>query len=437
MAFFICLVLKLVGAWFLITGIAGLLLRMPKYRRAEPGTRFAYLIPARNEEAVIHRPVASLLAQDYPRELFEVFVLPNNCTDRTAAAASAAGAEIITIRGPVRYKGDVLGQALRDPRLDGFDAICVFDADNVAAPDYLARMNDAFSAGACVAKGRLRVLNARDSAVAGCYALYFGIFDWFFNRSRAALSMSAKLVGTGFAVSLSFLNKAGGWNTGTLAEDAEFSALCAELGEKVWWVPEAVSFDEAPLSFGESLKQRKRWCSGIMEVARLRALALFSAAASGSLTLAGMSRRGAVTKDWRRAVRAFDGAMFLCSPFAQALSPIPPMAALIGIVQSGTAAAAAACAVYLIGLWVCMTFFGGLVALLSGYRDARMLKSVLLFPLFMASWVPLQIVSLFRRTEKWEVLRHGAGSYEAGHYCAGSRRPAPKAQCSIINCKKM
>ena len=36
------------------------------------------------------------------------------------------------------------------------------------------------------------------------------------------------------------------------------------------------------------------------------------------------------------------------------------------------------------------------------------MKSLLFFPVFMASWIPLQILALVRRTEKWEVIRHGA-----------------------------
>lgn len=435
MVYLLCVLLKIFGAWFLVTGIIGLLRRPARFRRTEPRTRFACLIPARNEETVIARSVESLLAQDYPRDMFEVFALPNNCTDRTGDAAASAGARIIDIAGSVRCKGEVLRQAITDRRVRAFDAVCVFDADNLVAPDYLARMNDAFCAGARVAKGGLRSLNAYDSGVSGCYALYFGIFDWFFNRSRAALSMSAKLVGTGFAVSLDFLNKAGGWNTDTFAEDAEFSSVCAELGERVWWVPEAVSYDEAPISFRESLRQRKRWCSGIMDVARLRTASLFSAAFGlarrrSQAVHAPDKRENPVFAEARRSpavpetrriaalkkLRAFDGAMFLCSPYAQAASPLSFVLATV------CAKTIAMPLIYLAVSWIGMTGFGALLAVLSGYRDIRVIKSVLIFPLFMASWVPLQLISLFRRTEKWEEIRHGVShSSTAGHSASDAR----------------
>ena len=439
MAFFVCLVSRLFGLWFLITGLL-MIFRKPKgYEQKEPRTGFACLIPARDEEQVIGRSVGSLLAQDYPRGLFEVFVIPNNCSDGTEAAALAAGAKVLNVAGPVSCKGDVLKQAVRSDEVRGFDAVMVFDADNYVSRDYLSRMNDAFCAGARVAKGRLRALNTRNSWVAGCYALYFGIFDWFFNRSRAALSMSAKLVGTGFAVSLGFLEEAGGWNTGTIAEDAEFSAICAERGEKVWWVPEAVSYDEAPHSFKESLRQRRRWVSGIMDVSERKAAGLF--AASGRFLAPPAKRRekdvkaGNCRPDQRirregrlRAARAFDSAMFLCSPFMQAVSPILSLPAALqgakvivgkmGLLAYIAEAASmpsegetyallgAALAFAVIG-WLGITAFGVLVAALSGYRPSVIAGGVVMFPLFMASWFPLIVISLFFRTRKWKQIRHG------------------------------
>ena len=440
MVFFLCLALKIVGAWFLITGTVGLLRRRPLFRRSAPRTRFACLIPARNEEAVIGRSVAALLSQDYPRDLFDVFVIPNNCTDRTEAVARAAGARIIPIKGPVTRKGDVLNEVLGPAGIQrlsgeagkteevapsGFDAVCVFDADNIAAPDYLSRMNDAFCAGARVAKGRLKTLNPYATCVSGCYALYFGIFDWFFNRSRAAIGLSAKLVGTGFAVSLDYLATLGGWNTRTIAEDAEFSAVCAETGERVYWVPEAVSYDEAPLTFRDSLRQRRRWCSGIMDVSRIKAAALFRTAAR---FLSGQPR---VPKKLS-GIRAFDGAMFLCSPYFQAASPLPLILTVLTVTFGNEATGAAASApsawmdhigmpfpgtvailiLYMSAAWLGTTAFGTLLAMLSGHRDRKIIKSILFFPVFMASWIPLQILALVRRTEKWEVIRHGMSRVE-------------------------
>ena len=47
-----------------------------------------------------------------------------------------------------------------------------------------------------------------------------------------------------------------------------------------------------------------------------------------------------------------------------------------------------------------------LLAILGGYRDRRILRTVLGFPLFMAAWLPLQLVSLFSRTRSWQPIAH-------------------------------
>ena len=390
----LALLLRAFSLWFLLTALPFWRRPAPWPRRAS-ATRFACLIPARNEETVVGALVGSLRAQNYPAALFDVFVIPNNCTDGTEAAARAAGARILRCVGPVRCKGDALHEAAARLLPRGYDAFCVFDADNVADPDFLARMNDAILAGARVAKARLLVKNPRDSWVAGCYALYFALGDAFFDRPRANLGLSAKLVGTGFAVHRSVLERLGGWNTASLAEDAEFAAQCAALGERVRWVPDAVSYDEAPVSFRVSLTQRRRWCSGIMAAAGIMLPRLLRPAP-------GADR-----------LRAADAVFFLCAPFAQAISVVPPLLLALGAAARGSLREPAAGAAVLLAL-------GAVGALLAACGLARLAPrrggalSVLLFPLFMASFLPLQVLSLLCPARQWTAIRHGCPSTRTG-----------------------
>lgn len=265
--FVLSLSLKIFTLYFAAVAVFALR-RRKRFPRSAPQTRFAVVVAARNEEAVIGNLVCSVLSQEYPEALRDVYVVPNNCTDFTEAAAAAAGAEIIHCLGPVSSKGDALHQAFAQLLPKGYDAFLVFDADNVLAPDYLSRMNDAFASGAQVCKSRTRAQNPTASGVAGCYGLYNVIFDLIWNRARAACGLSAKLVGTGFGFRREVLEHLGGWNTSTIAEDAEFAAQCAGAGYRVCWVPDALNYDEEPNSFRLSLRQRKRWCSGVMQVAK-------------------------------------------------------------------------------------------------------------------------------------------------------------------------
>ena len=139
------LLLKAASLWFL--AVALFALRKPKrYAVCAPRTRFACLVAARNEEAVIGALVESLKKQDYPDALYDIFVIPNNCTDDTESEALCAGAKIFRCFEPVRCKGDALHEAVAWLLPQRYDAFCVFDADNVADEQFLARMNDAFCA---------------------------------------------------------------------------------------------------------------------------------------------------------------------------------------------------------------------------------------------------------------------------------------------------
>ncbi|MFQ8766650.1 MAG: glycosyltransferase family 2 protein [Oscillospiraceae bacterium] len=162
-------------------------------------------------------------------------------------------------------------------------------------------MNDAFCARREGRKGAMRVKNPEDSPFApatGCISC----FDFFFSRARMNCGLSSKLVGTGFAVHRSVLEKSNGWNSVTIAEDAEFAAYLAETGTRVWFVPEAVTYDEAPTSVLVSLRQRRRWSSGVMDVAQ---------AQLGSLACGVFDEGG---------LRALDMLAMLTQPFCQAAS---------------------------------------------------------------------------------------------------------------------
>ena len=99
-------------------------------------TRFKIVIPARDEEKGITETVQSCLAQDYPRDLFEVIVIADNCVDNTAALACRAGATVVERQDDLnRSKGyalrflfDLLEQG---GEMDRTDALVIVDSDTV------------------------------------------------------------------------------------------------------------------------------------------------------------------------------------------------------------------------------------------------------------------------------------------------------------------
>ena len=386
----ITLCLKISGIYFLC--IAAFAVFKPRgYQKMQPFHRFAVLIAARNEQNVIGQLVESLKAQNYPDELYDIYVIPNNCTDDTAGQAMRSGANVIYCPDYVKNKGSAIRYALS--RLTGrkHDAYCVFDADNIVHPDFLMSMNDAFCAGARVAKGRTVAHNAHDSWIAGCYGIYFGMFNCFYNRARAVCGLSAKLIGTGFAFRRDFIEETGGWNTVTMAEDAEFSAECALRGERIFWVPAAIAYDEEPNSFMESLIQRRRWCGGIVQVAKMKLPELLRSVRS------------------RGGQFAFDAVMFLTVPFVQVISFAGLLTSLCLSITSelpGTYTTLVGMVATIPATYLSVVLLALITTICDRTFSPAIVKSILAYPIFIMSFLPLQIIAMLRKPTVWAATAH-------------------------------
>lgn len=366
------------------TALMGIFCLLPKkqYPLAPKRTKFAVLIPARNEALVIDRLIRSLQNQNYPSQLFDILVIPNNCTDETAKVALNAGAQILHCTGPTSTKGEVLHQIFAQI-MGRYDAYCVFDADNVVDPNFLASMNDAIVAGAQVAKSRQCALNPYDNWVAGSYDLYFQSINLLHSRARANFPLSAKLVGTGFMVTDSLLQTMDGWNTATLTEDIEFAVQCALRGYKVYYVPGAITYDEEPLSFHVSMRQRRRWSAGVQSVANRY---------TGRL----LCKR----PSWLR----WDLASHINMIYVQLLAIIP---LLYGLFSMTTNQAIESLLLSIAGFSAGGIAMAVFLSVTAGRSLKRQWKTILLYPLFLASWYPLHIWALISKPKTWKPIVHG------------------------------
>jgi cellulose synthase/poly-beta-1,6-N-acetylglucosamine synthase-like glycosyltransferase len=227
---------------------------------------------ARNEERVVMMPVKSALAARYPGGFLDVIVLADNCTDATVATARAAGATVWEKTTPSAGKGDVLAWGIARVRAtSSYDAVAVFDADNMMSETWFDRVNDALLGGETVVTGRRQASNARANVIAGWYAVYWSIMNELSNRVRTNLSLSGKLTGTGFAFLLSALPPEG-WKTRTLVEDVEFSVQHNLRGHRVAYLPDALYSDEQPVTVRGMWRQLRRWATGGWQVVFLYSL---------------------------------------------------------------------------------------------------------------------------------------------------------------------
>lgn len=236
---------------------------------ASPRSKFAILVPAHNEATVIPHLIASLRAQTYPSALFTTFVVADNCTDETAAVARASGAVVFERCDPGHGgKGRALDWLLSRVWATGesFDAILVFDADNLVSPGFLQTMDGHLQRGDLVIQAYLGTKNPDDSWVTRAICIEYVYVNRFFQRARHTLGLGTALGGTGMCIAVPLLRQLG-WRCESLTEDLEFQIRAILAGARPTLSWEAVVYDEKPLSMGAALRQRQRWMQGFSSVA--------------------------------------------------------------------------------------------------------------------------------------------------------------------------
>ena len=67
-----------------------------------PEKTFAVVVAAHNEEAVIGQLIENLKRLDYPEELYDIYVIADNCTDSTPQIAGKAGAIVCERTHPTK-----------------------------------------------------------------------------------------------------------------------------------------------------------------------------------------------------------------------------------------------------------------------------------------------------------------------------------------------
>ena len=380
----------LVSVYFGFTCVAGLFLRRGKNPEAEPSRRIAAVIAARNEAGVIGPLVKSLMKQDYPRELYDIYVVPNNCTDDTEAVAAAAGAKILRVTGEIRSKGDVLKQAFAQLTAMGeYDAYCVFDADNLVDPGFFRAVNDARAAGYHVAQGYRDSKNPYDSWMSGSMTVFYWFMSGMYNESRARLGLSCALNGTGFMVSDEAVRTVG-WNTQTLTEDLEFTGLAAIHGYKIGWMPNAVAYDEQTSGLWASCVQRRRWTAGSVQCMKRYVGPLLKKRTPSSVDVAilflgnMMALVGLPPACWG----AWDVLRRMLAEPGQVAQILLP---LLGALAFS---------------WVGCSLMALVMFALHGKLNRRCVPAILLFPVFLFTWAPINLYAVLTPPPKWKVIAH-------------------------------
>jgi len=372
--------------YYVVTGLC-ILKSKREITKYDKKYKFAVIIPARNEERVIGNLLKSLEKQEYPKNLYDVFVVLNNCTDRTKDIALENNVNIIECKTNVKSKGEALKEAFKYLSKSEYDSFIIFDADNIVHPKFIHKMNDALEEGYDLAQGFRDSKNVSDTWISSCYSIHYMVHNIFLNKARMNIGKSSFINGTGFMISKKFLLKRG-FRAHTLTEDIELTVRCAINDEKIAFVEDAITYDEQPITFKQSWKQRKRWSIGTIQCFKIYTKRL----------LKKMIRRGSL--------ESIDVFIFLISPFIQILGMLSYIAHFVVMVMQGLHINYTN-KIFAIFLCYIMSIMLSIVSIkIKGKHIRPYLKGIFTVPIFILSWIPINIVACFSKRNKWEKIEH-------------------------------
>jgi cellulose synthase/poly-beta-1,6-N-acetylglucosamine synthase-like glycosyltransferase len=255
--------------YLLFLTVAGVA-RPPRAAKAETArTRFAVLVPAHNEEELLPSLLRSLQRNDYPREMFDVYVVADNCTDGTADVGRNLGAVVFERRDTSRLgKGYALQWLLRQIPVTGkrYDAFVFLDGDTEVTPNFLAALDARFQKGSQAVQSYYGVSNAFQTPVSSLRYIALVLKHKVRPSGRQALGLSTGIFGTGMAFTRHVM-EACSWDAFSLAEDIEYFMKLTDLGVRVDFAPEATVWSDMPTSLQGARSQNLRWEKGRVHMA--------------------------------------------------------------------------------------------------------------------------------------------------------------------------
>ena len=220
------------------------------------------IIPAKNEQDVIGRTIASCINQVH-RNL-EVLVVCHNCSDDTVAQARSTDKRVKVFDLVTEQAGKGIALNFGVDNASG-EYILVLDADGILAQDFIKNALPLFDAGYAAVQGKIMPSNREFNTITKLLSLEGDLFSVPFMAVRNFLDKRTPLGGTGVLIRKEILVKVGKFRN-ELIDDFELSFRLYRSKYRIAFAPLSVVFDEKPPNFGLLFNQRSRWVKGHIDL---------------------------------------------------------------------------------------------------------------------------------------------------------------------------
>lgn len=259
----------LAGYLVLLTVASRRAARKTELPPAKPTGRFLVIIPAHNEERLLGETLDNLAGLDYPKDLYSVHVIADNCSDRTASIAASKGAVVHERQnGLLLGKGYALQWLLEKIWQENIphDGLVFLDADSTVSTNFLKVMAARIGRGERVIQAYYAVRKPDQSWNGALRYAALAVLHYLRPQARMVLGGSAGLKGNGMTFAAGVM-KQYAWPA-SLTEDIELHMALVLSGERVTFAPDAVVQGEMPNTLRQMKSQHMRWEQGRLEMAR-------------------------------------------------------------------------------------------------------------------------------------------------------------------------
>jgi len=248
-----------------VLGALGLFCSRCPRRMPEPKTRFTILIPAHNEERNLGKTLQSLQTEiDYPKELVEIYVVADNCTDSTADVAKSYGVRVLERHDTDnRGKGFALKYSFpiifTETQCDGVlivDADCTLDKHALRSFDFRLQKNANIPL-----QLNYIVNNPDETAMSYLLGIANCLENEFFYVPKDFLRLFVTLRGTGMYLPRQVLERHP-WEAFSIVEDTDYTLQLLQGNVPIGFLGEARVLSAFPAERKTLSVQRKRWVGG-------------------------------------------------------------------------------------------------------------------------------------------------------------------------------
>lgn len=393
MASGIVILVYIISFYYLSISVLGLLVKNKKDKKIYKKNRFAIVIAAHNEEKVITNSLKSLNDLKYDKDFFDIFVVADNCTDKTAEYSLKENA-IVYKRFDKNRRGKGYALEWMFNKIfeieKKYDAIVVLDADNIVSQNFLTEMNIKLNNGYKVIQGYIDSKNPNDNWLTLSYSIAFWSNNRLFQLCRDNLGLSCQLSGTGFCLEVDTLKKIG-WGATCLTEDLEFTCKLAMNDMRVTSAYKAIVYDEKPLTLKQSWNQRKRWMQGFADVSSRYFWKLIEKFIT------------------QRDFKALDCALYSIQPIVITILGIVSILNILKLFLSGINLFSGQSFVFefkaIEFIYMGYFMFQFLITPVMMYLDSKLnikvfLYYIFIYPIYIITWIPISIQGIINKNKK-------------------------------------